>query len=276
MTNTAIDTAERTQSARYGTSPSDYIASVLSEGRRFADVAEQVGLETPIPTCPGWAMRDLIRHLGEIHLWAAANVAAPKPHWLQVNHISELERYWPDLAAQWPPDNELTAWYRATLTNLVVVLRSAPLDVEAFTFLPAPTPLTMWARRQASEIAVHRFDAELALGVASDFDPSFASDMLDELVSGFAPLYRPAKIPADRVLQIVAADVDERWWVTIGPSGVTSSRTGGRADLTITATAAELYLLLWNRTADSTVDLDGAPDVMDLWRTTCRVEWSGA
>lgn len=38
------------------------------------------------------------------------------------------------------PDDELIAWYRATLANLVDVLRSAPLDVEAFTFLSAPTP----------------------------------------------------------------------------------------------------------------------------------------
>lgn len=276
MTNTAIDTADSALGSRYGTSPSDYIVSIISEGGQFASAAETAGLETPISTCPGWLMRDLIRHLGEIHLWAAANVAAPKPRWLQVNHISELECYWPELAAHWPPDNELVAWYRATLANLVDVLRSAPRDVDAFTFLPAPTPLTMWARRQASEIAVHRYDAELTLGIASRFDPHFASDMLDELVSGFAPLYRPAKIPADRVLQVDATDVDERWWVTIGPSGVTSSRTGGRADLTITATAAELYLLLWNRTADSAVDLDGDLDVMNLWRTTCRVEWSGA
>lgn len=35
-----------------------------------------------------------------------------------------------------------------------LVLESAPADVAAFTFLPAPTPLAIWARRQASEIAM--------------------------------------------------------------------------------------------------------------------------
>ncbi len=45
----------------------------------------------------------------------------------------------------------------------------------------------MWSRRQASEIAIHRFDAENARGVSSHFEPEFAADMLDELLSGFAP-----------------------------------------------------------------------------------------
>jgi len=41
-------------------------------------------------------------------------------------------------------------------------LSAAPPDLRCWTFLPAPSPLAMWARRQAHETTVHRVDAELA------------------------------------------------------------------------------------------------------------------
>ena len=74
----------------------------------------------------------------------------------------------------WPDDDDLINWYLDTNANLVDALESAPPDVESFTFLPAPSPLAMWARRQAHETSIHRFDAENAAGIASEFDPTFA------------------------------------------------------------------------------------------------------
>jgi uncharacterized protein (TIGR03083 family) len=270
MTITTTDDASDTSR------PSRYISSVESEGALFANVADGGGLDVPIAACPGWEMRDLVRHLGEIHLWAAANVAFPAPTWLNVGELSDLARYWPDLAGGFPDDEDLVAWYRACLARLVDVLGSAPVDVEAFTFLPAPTPLTMWARRQASEIAVHRHDAEHARGVVSHFDPEFAGDMLDELLSGFARHYEVVGLDRARVLRVVATDVDEEWWLTLGPKGVRTSRRGTRADLTIAGTAAELYLDLWNRpSSDSSIDLVGDAGLLDVWRDNCRVVWIG-
>ncbi|MGB0114678.1 MAG: maleylpyruvate isomerase family mycothiol-dependent enzyme [Ilumatobacteraceae bacterium] len=251
-----------------------YIAAVALEGERFARVAASGALDVPIGACPDWDMRGLVRHLGEVHLWAAANVAFPSPGWLRVPELADLARFWPDLASGWPDDGDLVSWYSATHTNLVDVLRHAPPDVQAFSFLPAPTPLTMWARRQASEIAIHRFDAEQARGMESSFAPSFASDMLDELLSGFAPLYRDAGTELTEVLRVVATDVDEQWWVTMGPSGTTTSRTACDADLTLAGSAADLYLTLWNRTPGTTLDVVGDRGVLDSWGRRCRVVWS--
>ncbi|MCH7670054.1 MAG: maleylpyruvate isomerase family mycothiol-dependent enzyme [Acidobacteria bacterium] len=90
-------------------------------------------------------------------------------------------------AVFWPDDSDLINWYLDTNANLVDALESAPPDVESFTFLPAPSPLAMWARRQAHETAIHRFDAENAAGIASEFDPTFAIDGIDELLAAFAP-----------------------------------------------------------------------------------------
>ncbi len=253
---------------------SDYIERIASEGELFAAAAEQGDLKVDIVPCPGWDMRELVRHLGMIHLWAAGNVAYPKDDWLDVDDLPDLAGHWPELAAAWPDDANLVSWYRETLANLLSVLNSAPADLECFTFLPAPTPLTMWARRQASELAIHRFDAQASRGTTSHFDPPFAADMLDELLSGFAPRHRKLAVDEERSLQIHADDVDEHWLLTMGPQGIGTSRQIGNADLTVTGTASELYLSMWNRTPDSSVELAGDTEVMNLWHTTCRVRWS--
>mgnify|MGYP001823962459 CR=1 FL=1 len=253
---------------------SDYIGFVAAEGDRFATAAEQGGLDVDVPPCPGWDMRELVRHLGLIHLWAAGHVAFPHPPPEETEELGDLARYWPDLAGSWPDDADLVAWYRQTHRNLVRVLESAPADTECFTFLPAPSPVTMWARRQASEIAIHRFDAELSRGLTSEFDPAFASDMLDELLCGFVPSRRPLAVDADKVFHVHADDTDEHWYVTAGPDGRTVARQGDAADLTLAGTAAELYLLLWNRTPDSSVTMTGDAELMGLWHGNFRVRWS--
>ena len=255
----------------------DYIDYVTSEGDRFAAAAEQGDLDVDIAPCEGWDMRALVRHLGLIHLWAAGNVAYAQDDWLDADDIPDMARYWPELGASWPDDPDLIAWYRQTKENLVRVLRSAPPDHQCFSFLPAPTPLTMWSRRQASEIAIHRFDAEAARDIPSHFEPAFAADMLDELLSGFAQRQggKEVEIESERVLHVHADDVDEHWYLTISRTGIETAREGGDADLTVTAAAADLYLLMWNRTDASTVALSGDAGLLDLWRESCRVRWSG-
>ncbi len=254
---------------------SDYVRSVAAEGDRFAAAAEKDGLDFDVQACGDWDMRALVRHLGLIHLWAAGNVAFPQDDWFDADDIPDLARYWPDLASSWPEDSDLVSWYRRTKDNLVRVLESAPADHRCFSFLPAPTPVTMWARRQASEIAIHRFDAEVARGIPSTFEPEFAADMLDELLSGFASRPQQIDVESERVLHVHARDVDEHWYLTLGPDGIATARGGDGADLAVAGTAAELYLLMWNRTDASNVALTGDADLMDLWRQTCRIRWSG-
>ena len=253
-----------------------YIRFVTTEGKGFAAAAAQGSLDVEIEPCPGWDMRDLVRHLGMIHLWAAANVAFPHDDWLDVQDLPDLVQYWPELAAggEYPDDDGLVDWYRACHAHLVHVLSHAPADVACFAFLPAPTPLTMWCRRQASEIAIHRFDAEQPRGIVTEYEPRFATDMLDELLSGFTPRHRQGGIDRPRTVHVHADDTDEHWWVTLGPEHATTSRSGDDADLVVRAPAADLYLLLWNRITRGAVTTEGDTSLLDLWRGNVRVRWS--
>jgi uncharacterized protein (TIGR03083 family) len=251
----------------------EHIAAIEREANLFAKAAERGGLEVDIPTCPDWNMRDLVRHLGEIHLWAAAHVAQRATK-MWVDDLSELSGYWPDLAVFWPDDDELVGWYLETNTNLVNALQSAPGDLDCRTFLPAPSPLAMWARRQAHETAVHRFDAENASGAASGFDPVFASDGIDELLVGFAPRREEFPVESAQTMVVHAEGTNDRWHLTIGPEGITTIRGGGSADVTVTGDASDLYLVLWNRAEDSRVTVVGDHELLAKWHGNQRVRWS--
>lgn len=254
-----------------------HIAAIGDDGALFAKAAEHAGLDAVVPGCPGWDVRELVRHLGMIHLWAAAHVAFPheEPDYeSEEEELADFAKSWPELGIFWPEDSALIDWYRRTNANLIAVLRSASPTVEAWTFLRAPSPLAMWARRQAHEIAVHRFDAEEASGAVTGFDPQFAADGVDEILAAFA--VRKPEFPIDRprVMLVHASDSDDRWLVTMAPDGITTVVGDGPADLTLQGRAADLYLALWNRGDDSAIEVSGDRDLFDLWHNNVRVRWS--
>ncbi len=91
-------------------------------------------------------------------------------------------------SARGPRTPTLASWLRDGCAALAAALEAAPPDLQCSTFLRAPSPLAMWARRQAHETAIHRVDAELAAGLAPSADnPVFAADGADELLTCFVP-----------------------------------------------------------------------------------------
>src|SRR5579872_2275501 len=152
-----------------------HLDALENEGSRLADVAEACGLDATVPTCPGWQVRDLVKHVGYVHRWAARHVAEESPDLLE--QMREA-----DVLESGPSDDGLLRWFRDGHAGLVATLRDADPDVECFSFLPAPSPLAFWCRRQAHETAVHRADADAAAGRVSRFDVAFAVDGIDELV----------------------------------------------------------------------------------------------
>lgn len=251
----------------------EHITIVGQEVRLLTEAAGQSGLDIKIPTCPGWDMRELLRHLSEIHLWAAAHVAQPHDQ-PSIDDVAELTAFWPDLAVFWPDDSNLINWYLDTNTNLINALESAPPNVESFTFLPAPSPLAMGARRKAHETAIHRFDAENAADITTEFDPTFAADGIDELLAAFAPRADDFPIESTKTMVVHATDTNNSWHVTLVPNGITTSREDGPADVTLTGDAHNLYLAVWNRGDDSNVTITGDHGLLETWHLNHRVRWS--
>src|SRR6266568_3595674 len=200
----------------------EHLEALRREGALLADAASAVELDAPVPHCPGWRVRVLVRHTGGVHRWAAA-----------------------------------------------------PPDLHCWSFLPAPSPLAFWARRQAHETAIHRADAQGAGGAVSRHAPPLAADGVDELLLGFASR-RNGKLRADppRTIHLHATDTGADWLVRVEPDRIDVSPEAGDADWSVAGPASDLYLLLWNRRGTDGLQVQGDPALLELWRTSVRVRWS--
>jgi len=247
-----------------------HITALDRDGRLLADAAERAGLGAPVPSCPPWRVADLLRHIRYIHWWAATHVREARNQVMSGPPESELLN-------GWPPDAGLLDAYRAGQRALAETLRSADPAITCATFLPAPSPLAFWARRQAHETAIHRADAELAAaGAIAPFSPEFAADGIDELVTGFAPREPLAtRLHAARTLQLHATDTGDQWHLVIGPDRIEASPGQNQAATVASGPASALYLLLWNRQDARTagVTVTGDTGVLRLWRDALHVRW---
>src|ERR1700758_1558180 len=53
---------------------SQHIDALERDGALLADAAASAGLTEEVPACPGWRVRDLVRHQAFVHAWAARHV----------------------------------------------------------------------------------------------------------------------------------------------------------------------------------------------------------
>ncbi|MFD9571361.1 maleylpyruvate isomerase family mycothiol-dependent enzyme [Streptomyces sp. NPDC059982] len=243
----------------------EYVETLDREGRLLAEAAGRAGTEAPVPTCPGWRVSDLLRHTGAVHRWATGFVAGAL-----VDPVPFPDA--PELAGA-----ELLAWFREGHAELVRVLTEAPADLVCWTFLPtaAPSALAFWARRQAHETTVHRFDAESALGPAcTPVGPEFAEDGVDELLTGFHARPRSrVRTEEPKTLRVRAADTGAVWTVHLSrePARTVVGDTGDAADCDLTGEAAWLYAALWNRLPLAGPGVSGDASLAALWQETGRV-----
>jgi uncharacterized protein (TIGR03083 family) len=180
-----------------------------------------------------------------------------------------------DIVGTLPADLDLIDWFREGLTMLAHTLESAPPDLDCLTFLAAPSPLAMWARRQAHETAMHRVDAESPGKTITNFDPAFAADGVDELLSCF--ITRPGrgpKVNSPCSINVHTTDTDDDWHLQIGLEDVVTSRLSNPADCAISGAAGDLYLLQWNRQSVAGISVDGDRDLLALWREGVQIRWS--
>ncbi|MFJ6725466.1 maleylpyruvate isomerase family mycothiol-dependent enzyme [Streptomyces sp. NPDC091281] len=248
----------------------EYVRVLDHRGRALASAAEAAGPDAKVPTCPEWQVRDLVRHTGTVHRWATALVAE--------GHLS------PPPAHDPPRDldgDALVEWFRAGHRALVDTLTAAPADLECWHFLPAPSPLAFWARRQAHETAVHAFDAETALETPLEHStdpltPAFAADGVDELLRGFHARSRSrVRTTEPRVLRVRATDggAEAVWTVRLSAEPPVAVRdAAGEADCEVSGPAARLYLALWNRTPFP--EVDGDTGLARLWQETSAITWN--
>ncbi len=252
----------------------EHCAGIESAVARMARWSEEAGPDSPVPTCPGWDVRDLLAHQGMVHRWATAVVGGEDHRGVDTDGAEAEGR-----AAGDP-----VAWLRAGATALLDALRSAPEDLEAFTFLKqAPPARLFWARRQDHETTIHALDALAARDgrrpAADDawFGAGHALDGIDELLVGFWQRRSsgPRAPRGGEYRALVAAGSDARWLLDVGTDSVGTRRLEAdepgpdAATSVLRGDAVDLYLALWNRGGR----VDDADDLLARWHDGGSVRW---
>lgn len=236
-----------------------YIAHIETDAARFAAAVRAGALDAPVAACPEWDLRALTEHQGMVHRWArhaAANAAPPE----------SFDAFAP--AADLDAD-ALATWLADGAGELVATLRSIDLDGPTWHPFPVPRLGRVWPRRQAQEISVHRWDAEVAAGLTpTPIDPALASDGIDE----YLELVVPRLVKRDQVvlpggsLHLHCTDTHGEWLVAAAPE-YTLVRAHQKGDAAVRGPAEAILLRLWNRESPLAGELSPVGDeaVLAAW-----------
>lgn len=239
-----------------------YHAEITARTAALAGLAGQADLSLPVPSCPGWTLRELITHVGRAQRWAAEITRTRSAEFIPFRSV---------------PDGRLPAdpahrpgWLRDGAALLIASVREAG-DATVWA-LGRERPASFWARRMAHETAVHRADAEITIGIPPVIAADLAADGIDEWLTelsvrpGGEP--RPAALPAGQSLHVHTADVPGgEWLVRHGEDGITVRREHDHADVALRGPASALLLVLLRRLppGDPAVQVLGDQQVLSRW-----------
>jgi uncharacterized protein (TIGR03083 family) len=243
----------------------DYAAALLEQNRLLGDVVFAADLSTPVPTCPGWTLLQLLRHVGRGDRWAAQIVRDRAGSDLDPRQVRDGR----------PPGDTAgaRAWLHASPRTVIDAVRDAGADTIVSTFL-GPRPAAWWIRRRLHEATVHRADAALATGYRYDLSAELAADGIDEWLDRLAvelPAAATVAIDTGVTIALDAADVDGKrsWHIRGLPKGIAWDRggTGQPAHVRLTGTATDLFLALVRRrpVEEAGIRLAGDADTWQAW-----------
>jgi uncharacterized protein (TIGR03083 family) len=226
---------------------------------RFADVMSLSPIDRPVPSCPGWDVRDLAEHLGVIHRWAEelvrrrSSVRIPRG-------VSD------DVRAAVSPE-----WIRDGGQRLVATLLGADPDDEMWAW-GLDQHVRFWSRRQLHETLVHRMDLELAAQIEPRADPVIVIDAIDEYLSNIEKVAQHSsdlshlRGNGERlVLRVRGAET--LWVITLDEGGFRLSKDEGAFTTELVGTPLELLLVILGRRAvdQSGLEVLGERRLLDFW-----------
>jgi uncharacterized protein (TIGR03083 family) len=234
-----------------------YRSWLADEGETFAATVDGADPATPVPTCPGWSVADLVAHVGSYHRWVADLLA----------EAGQEPRA--PYALRPGPDDDLAGWYRDGLGALLKAVDATDPDTPMWT-VTVDQRAGAWARRQAHDLTVHRWDAQHALGsvpgAAEPIEAVRAADFLDELFIVALPYILPFLGRPVPGCSLALRSADGAFHRRVDGAGgrITLSAAPGPTDATLTGTPSELLLTLWRRAAAA--ELTGDQAALAAWQ----------
>ncbi|WP_051024534.1 maleylpyruvate isomerase family mycothiol-dependent enzyme [Nocardia aobensis] len=162
-----------------------YCDEIVAQTELLRAALAHADTAVPVPSCPGWTVGQLGRHLGGAQRWARAAVAG------RVREpLPEDDFAFRDLSGYLDEEpEELRGWLAEGAADLSAELRRAGPGLELWTPVPVVPTTDFYARRFTHETLIHRADATLALGAGYHAAPDVAADAIDlRMSAGLAPL----------------------------------------------------------------------------------------
>ena len=242
----------------------DYVAELLEQTTLFGELIRDADPSMPVPTCPGWTIRQLFRHVGRGHRWAAEIVRERAEDYLDPRTVRDGK----------PPGDPEGAmeWLRDSARAVVDAVADIGADTPVWTFL-GPRPAAWWIRRRLHEATVHRADVALALGVPYDLSAPVAADGITEWLDRLAAK-RPdgGAVPLDTGVTLHLHATDDlgpagEWMIRRDGEGVSWEHGHGKGSTAVRGRAVELLLALTRRrsAADAGAQVLGDQDVWAAW-----------
>jgi uncharacterized protein (TIGR03083 family) len=244
----------------------DYAAAFLAENRAFSELFHDADGATPVPTCPGWGLEQVFRHVGRGDRWAAQIVRDRLDEPLDFRSVE---------AGKPPPGRaDAISWLHGGAQRLVDAVELSGVETPVWTFL-GNRPANWWIRRRLHETAVHRADAALALGTDFALAPDVAADAITEFLERIAVQAgdKGAALPLDHgtTLHLHATDPDlgeaGEWTVAVDQGRIAFAHEHGKGSVALRGGATELLLVLSRRTTvdDTGVEVFGDDAVWRNW-----------
>lgn len=228
------------------------IEAVEQAAARISALARGGDLATPVDHLNRWKVRDVVAHLGGVYQWAT-------------RIVQERSMKGPGFTKSKLDGTELCDWFDDAADTVVELLRTTPFDEQCPNFNPgSERTVAWWARREAHESTVHRWDVEAAFGDTTAIDPKLAADGVDEFLDVF--LRTRGKQTLDVPLVLRTSRPKRSWTLTpaakAGRIDVAHGQTDS-PDATVSGKPAALLLALWGRQSatEAKLTIDGDPDV---------------
>lgn len=244
----------------------DYAATYLEETRALGELIRNADQSTPVPTCPGWSIDQLFRHVGRGDRWAAQIVRERRDSFLDFRSVEDGKP---------PPGvDDAISWLNGGAQLLVDAVEQTGAETSLWTFL-GPRPADWWIRRRLHENAVHRADAAIALGSDFALDAQVAADGIDEfferIVIQAGRDGAPLPLEGGDTVHLHATDpgLDDagEWTVALNAGALTWSHQHGKATVALRGGASDLLLAMTRRVAlgDTGITLFGNDAVWQRW-----------
>ena len=210
-----------------------HCTEIVTQTELLATDLKAADLRAPVPSCPGWSLGDLVRHIGGGHRWAEEVVRTRATEWLPDDQIRQVSG---DDTGELPGD-----WLVEGATRLAETLRAAgpdtaiwaPVRLRPHDVLGPPVrprdPGAPGGRHAGRRHRVRRRPAVVVDAIDEWME-------LDVMPAHFelTPRKRELLGPG-RTLAFAATDTDAAWFVDLTGDVITWRRGAGAAAVTVRA-----------------------------------------